>query len=90
MWRAVTDAVGIEARDRLWDYPDLMPGASDIDDPQALVARLVAHARARTPNGTPSTRRWTHCWPKRPRRRSTGDPGAQASDDDGPEDPRPV
>lgn len=45
MWRRVTDAVGVEQRDALWDYADLMPGADDIDDPSALVARLEAHAR---------------------------------------------
>ncbi|WP_019179809.1 zinc-dependent metalloprotease [Microbacterium yannicii] len=49
MWRAVTDAVGPAARDALWDYPDLMPQASDIDDPAALVARLEAHARGEEP-----------------------------------------
>lgn len=45
MWRAITDAVGVEARDALWDYPDLMPSAEDIDDPSALIARLQAQAR---------------------------------------------
>ena len=49
MWRAVTDAVGPAARDALWDYPDLMPGAEDIDDPAALVARLEARARGEEP-----------------------------------------
>ncbi|HKP06610.1 MAG TPA: zinc-dependent metalloprotease, partial [Microbacterium sp.] len=49
MWRAVTDAVGPAARDALWDYPDLMPSASDIDDPAALVARLEARARGEEP-----------------------------------------
>jgi putative hydrolase len=49
MWRAVTDAVGIEVRDALWDYPDLMPTAEDIDDPAALVARLEARARGEEP-----------------------------------------
>lgn len=49
MWRAVTDAVGPAARDALWDYPDLMPGADDIDDPAALVARLEARARGEEP-----------------------------------------
>lgn len=49
MWRAVTDAVGIAGRDALWDYPDLMPTAEDIDDPAALVARLSAQARGETP-----------------------------------------
>lgn len=49
MWRAVTDAVGPAARDALWDYPDLMPSASDVDDPAALVARLEARARGEEP-----------------------------------------
>lgn len=49
MWRAVTDAVGAAARDALWDYPDLMPTAEDIDDPAALVARLEARARGEEP-----------------------------------------
>lgn len=49
MWRAVTDAVGIEGRDGLWDYPDLMPESSDIDDPSGLVARLEARARGDEP-----------------------------------------
>lgn len=49
MWQAVTDAVGIAARDALWDYPDLMPLASDIDDPTALIARLQATARGEQP-----------------------------------------
>lgn len=49
MWQAVTDAVGIGARDALWDYPDLMPTAEDIDDPSALVARLQAAERGEQP-----------------------------------------
>ena len=49
MWRAITDAVGTAARDSLWDYPDLMPQASDIDDPSALIARLQAEARGEQP-----------------------------------------
>jgi putative hydrolase len=49
MWRAVTDAVGVAGRDALWDYPDLMPTADDIDDPAALVARLEARARGEEP-----------------------------------------
>lgn len=49
MWQAVTDAVGTAARDALWDYPDLMPTAEDIDDPSALVARLQAVARGDEP-----------------------------------------
>ncbi|MEI2268530.1 zinc-dependent metalloprotease [Microbacterium sp. No. 7] len=49
MWRAVTDAVGPTVRDRLWDYPDLIPTAEDIDDPAALVARLQASERGEEP-----------------------------------------
>ena len=42
MWKAVTEAVGTEARDALWSHPDLVPVASDIDDPTALIARITA------------------------------------------------
>lgn len=49
MWRSVTDAAGIAGRDSLWDYPDLMPSAEDIDDPAALIARLQATARGEQP-----------------------------------------
>ncbi|MEV8250785.1 zinc-dependent metalloprotease [Microbacterium sp. NPDC076768] len=49
MWQAVTGAVGIRARDTLWDYPDLMPAAEDIDDPSALIARLQAVERGEQP-----------------------------------------
>ncbi|MFD5866624.1 zinc-dependent metalloprotease [Agromyces sp. S2-1-8] len=41
MWRAVTDAVGVEARDALWAHPDLLPTADDLDDPSGLIARLT-------------------------------------------------
>jgi len=49
MWRQVTDAVGVAGRDALWDYPDLLPGATDIDDPTALIERLSARARGEAP-----------------------------------------
>jgi len=41
MWRAVHEAVGSAGRDALWDHPDAVPTAADIDNPAALVARLT-------------------------------------------------
>ncbi len=96
MWRAVTDAVGIEARDRLWDYPDLMPGASDIDDPQALVARLVAHERGEDPERDALDEALDALLAEAAEEaageaeQGGGAPDARTTDDDGPEDPRPV
>lgn len=46
MWRAVTDAVGVQRRDALWAHPDLLPSAADLDDPPALIARLTGEAPA--------------------------------------------
>ena len=40
MWIAVTEAVGAQKRDSVWDHPDLLPTSSDIDKPSALIARL--------------------------------------------------
>lgn len=42
MWERITEAVGAEARDRLWAHPDVLPTGSDIDDPSALITRLTA------------------------------------------------
>jgi putative hydrolase len=33
LWAAVRDARGFEGRDELWSHPDLLPGATDLDDP---------------------------------------------------------
>src|SRR6185312_504949 len=41
MWQKLTDEVGAERRDELWSHPDLVPTPEDIDDPSALVARLL-------------------------------------------------
>jgi putative hydrolase len=49
MWQAVTDAVGNEARDALWAHPDILPRDEDLDDPQALVARLSTSAAGAEP-----------------------------------------
>ncbi|WP_291046283.1 zinc-dependent metalloprotease [Herbiconiux sp.] len=44
LWQQVTDAVGQEKRDALWSHPDLVPTSADLDEPGALVARLLAPA----------------------------------------------
>ncbi|TWD74817.1 putative hydrolase [Kribbella amoyensis] len=33
LWAAVRDARGAEGRDTLWSHPDLLPSATDLDDP---------------------------------------------------------
>ncbi|TFC81440.1 zinc-dependent metalloprotease [Cryobacterium cheniae] len=49
LWQAVTDAVGNEKRDELWGHPDLLPSSADLDDPQALMARLTSAAAGAEP-----------------------------------------
>lgn len=41
MWRLVTEKLGAEDRDKLWDHRDALPGSADIDDPFALIERLT-------------------------------------------------
>ena len=41
MWQKITDAVGADARDALWQHPDVVPTSDDITDPTALLARLT-------------------------------------------------
>jgi putative hydrolase len=42
MWRQIGASVGTERRDALWDHPDLLPTAEDIDDVAKLLAKLNA------------------------------------------------
>ncbi|MFL1999561.1 zinc-dependent metalloprotease [Microbacterium sp. A1-JK] len=94
MWRAVTDAAGVAGRDALWDYPDLMPTAEDIDDPAALVARLQATARGELPAQDAMDDALAQLLAEENDR--TDDAATSSGDDDGgpsgdhPEDPRPV
>lgn len=90
MWRAVTDAVGVAARDSLWDYPDLMPDAADIDDPAGLVARLEARARGDEPVRDELDDALERLLSGEPGGDAGGDAGADSGPDDGPEEPRPV
>ena len=42
MWQKISDAVGQDARDALWQHPDVVPTAEDITDPTALLTRLTS------------------------------------------------
>lgn len=91
MWRAVTDAVGTADRDSLWDYPDLMPDAADIDDPGALVARLQARARGEQPERDAFDDALDALLNEADRGPRPGTaPSEGPGDADGPEEPRPV
>ncbi|WP_346040039.1 zinc-dependent metalloprotease [Actinomadura chokoriensis] len=37
LWRSLTQARGTEGRDAVWDHPDLLPTADDLDDPDGFV-----------------------------------------------------
>ena len=42
LWQQVGLALGNEKRDALWDHPDFLPTAADIDSPDKYVARIKA------------------------------------------------
>ncbi|WP_069815625.1 zinc-dependent metalloprotease [Streptomyces sp. TP-A0874] len=37
LWASLTDARGLDGRDALWAHPDMLPTASDLDDPDGFV-----------------------------------------------------
>jgi putative hydrolase len=39
LWRTLTDERGIAGRDQLWEHPDLVPEAADLDDPVGFARR---------------------------------------------------
>ena len=41
LWERLTEAAGIDARDAVWNHPDLMPSSSDLDEPAAFIDRVI-------------------------------------------------
>jgi putative hydrolase len=41
LWERLTEAVGADDRDAVWQHPDLLPDSSDLDDPAAFIDRVV-------------------------------------------------
>jgi putative hydrolase len=41
LWERLTQAVGMDARDAVWQHPDLLPAAEDLDNPAAFIDRIV-------------------------------------------------
>jgi putative hydrolase len=44
LWRRLTEQHGVEGRDALWNHPDLLPTAEDLDDPAEFIDRAARHA----------------------------------------------
>ncbi|AMO60533.1 putative hydrolase [Mycolicibacterium phlei] len=42
LWRRLTDAVGGDARDAVWQHPDLLPSAEDLDAPAGFIDRVIS------------------------------------------------
>ena len=41
LWRKLDDAVGVTKRDGVWDHPDFLPVASDLDNPAAFISSVA-------------------------------------------------
>jgi putative hydrolase len=41
LWERLTEAAGADARDAIWQHPDLLPGADDLDDPASFIDRVI-------------------------------------------------
>ncbi len=41
LWERLTEAAGMDARDGVWQHPDLLPGAEDLDEPAGFIDRVI-------------------------------------------------
>ncbi|MEZ0367344.1 zinc-dependent metalloprotease [Mycobacterium sp. pUA109] len=41
LWERLTGAVGVDARDKLWQHPDLLPQIEDLDEPAGFIDRVL-------------------------------------------------
>jgi putative hydrolase len=41
LWDRLTQAAGADVRDSVWQHPDLLPAAADLDDPAGFIDRII-------------------------------------------------
>jgi hypothetical protein len=41
LWERLTQAIGADARDAVWQHPDLLPSADDLDEPAGFIDRMI-------------------------------------------------
>jgi putative hydrolase len=41
LWERLTDAAGVDGRDAVWQHPDLLPSAADLDEPVSFIDRVI-------------------------------------------------
>ncbi|MGE2720992.1 zinc-dependent metalloprotease [Mycolicibacterium celeriflavum] len=41
LWERLTEAVGADRRDAVWQHPDLLPSAGDLDEPAGFIDRVI-------------------------------------------------
>ncbi|BBY43658.1 zinc-dependent metalloprotease [Mycolicibacterium celeriflavum] len=41
LWERLTQAVGSDGRDAVWQHPDLLPSAEDLDEPAGFIDRMI-------------------------------------------------
>lgn len=41
LWERLTQAAGVDARDAVWQHPDLLPAADDLDEPAGFIDRVI-------------------------------------------------
>jgi putative hydrolase len=42
LWERLTEAVGADARDGVWQHPDLLPDSHDLDEPAGFIDRVTS------------------------------------------------
>ncbi|CAJ1507363.1 zinc-dependent metalloprotease [[Mycobacterium] burgundiense] len=41
LWQRLTEAAGMDVRDTVWQHPDLLPTAADLDEPAGFIDRMI-------------------------------------------------
>ena len=41
LWERLTQAAGVDARDGVWNHPDLLPSSDDLDEPAGFIDRVI-------------------------------------------------
>ncbi|WP_406692596.1 zinc-dependent metalloprotease [Saccharopolyspora sp. ID03-671] len=89
LWRLMAERHGTDARDQVWDHPDLLPDSSDLDEPLDFADRWGSSSDLDDPIAAIRRAEEAEKGKNPPNHQGDENPSTDQDEDQGPDNPRP-
>ncbi|MDI2030036.1 zinc-dependent metalloprotease [Saccharopolyspora sp. TS4A08] len=89
LWRLMAERHGTDARDQVWDHPDLLPDSSDLDEPLDFADRWGSSSDLDDPIAAIRRAEEAEKSSNPPNHQDDENPSTDQDEDQGPDNPKP-